>query len=141
MKGHHETRLSAANMTLKMGECYAALSEYQYLSLHTNDLTPKGQQVLSTKLREAERLCVGVPPPPGTEKRTITVREEVGGHHGLGGADASMEVHWAVHHVAVSSAPITIAAAFAEAEEHVCCGAHTHTHSAITTQHSRNATL
>ena len=57
LKGRIETRLSAANMTLKLGEVAAALAEYQYFDDELfGTLTPKGQKVLRVKLAEAEKL-------------------------------------------------------------------------------------
>ena len=89
LKGRIETRLSAANMTLKLGEVAAALAEYQYFDDELfGTLTPKGQKVLRVKLAEAEKLVKrqqqqqqqgGQPTPTPARKvrvRNLSVREE-----------------------------------------------------------------
>ena len=59
LTGRLEARVSAANMTLKLGEAEAALAEYSQL-LSEGALSEKTRKVVVRKAGEAEALCEGV---------------------------------------------------------------------------------
>ena len=95
LKGHYETRLSAANMTLKLGESHAALVEYLTIAEHREDLSERGQATLDDKLEEARRRSA-VEPRADVEKRMLRVREET----------ADGIVRWDVQFVAVGGGSV-----------------------------------
>ena len=69
LKGTIETRLSAANMTMKLGEVHAALAEYEKLDEYRDMLSERGKAILDVKRSEATHAAKQVPP------RTTVVRE------------------------------------------------------------------
>ena len=61
LRGRAETRLSAANMTLRLGEPAAALTEYQHLERTcAHRLGDRAMQVLRMKSEEAARACAEI---------------------------------------------------------------------------------
>ena len=52
LKGHYETRLSAANMTLKMGEAHAALVEYLTIAAHREELSERCVPYINSRLAD-----------------------------------------------------------------------------------------
>ena len=79
LKGHMESRLSAANMTFKLGEVHAALAEYVRIHSLRASLGSRGQTVLDAKHSEATEIAkhLGLPHSP-TVTRTLRVPEDVG---------------------------------------------------------------